>query len=74
MSIELVNKMTGGHTMSSPDLTIREIDPTLHNEDLAPIPHEKRKWGWLEIFNVWSNDIQRLFGYTLAATLYICYG
>jgi len=30
--------------------------------------------GWFEIFNVWSNDIQSLFGYTLAATLFISYG
>lgn len=49
-------------------------DPNLHNEDLAPLPEGKRKWGWFEIFNVWSNDIQSLFGYTLAATLFISYG
>ena len=60
--------------MHSPDLTIKTIDSTLHNDDLAPLPHEKRKWGWFEIFNVWSNDIQSLFGYTLAATLFISYG
>ncbi len=60
--------------MNTQDLTIRKIDPTLHNEDLAPLPHAKRKWGWFEIFNVWSNDIQSLFGYTLAATLFISYG
>ena len=60
--------------MHSTDLTIKTIDSTLHNEDLAPLPHERRKWGWFEIFNVWSNDIQSLFGYTLAATLFISYG
>ncbi|WP_411971175.1 NCS1 family nucleobase:cation symporter-1, partial [Halomonas kalidii] len=42
--------------------------------DLAPIPHSKRSWGWFEIFNVWSNDIQSLFGYTLAASLFLTYG
>jgi NCS1 family nucleobase:cation symporter-1 len=56
------------------NLTIKKIDSSLHNEDLAPIPVEKRTWGWFEIFNVWSNDIQSLFGYTLAASLFITYG
>ncbi|WP_099865227.1 NCS1 family nucleobase:cation symporter-1 [Pararhizobium haloflavum] len=60
--------------MAHDDLSIKSIDPTLYNEDLAPLPHDKRRWGWFEIFNVWSNDIQSLFGYTLAATLFISYG
>jgi len=42
-------------------------DPSLYNEDLAPVPHQRRNWGAFEIFNVWNNDIQSLFGYTLAA-------
>ncbi|TCD12291.1 NCS1 family nucleobase:cation symporter-1 [Oricola cellulosilytica] len=46
----------------------------LYNEDLAPLPPEKRKWGSFEIFNVWNNDIQSLFGYSLAASLFITYG
>jgi NCS1 family nucleobase:cation symporter-1 len=49
-------------------------DPALYNDDLAPLPPEKRRWGWFEIFNVWNNDIQSLFGYTLAASLFITYG
>ncbi|MCH4562093.1 NCS1 family nucleobase:cation symporter-1 [Halomonas sp. EGI 63088] len=56
------------------ELEIKSIDSTLHNVDLAPIPHSKRTWGWFEIFNVWSNDIQSLFGYTLAASLFLSYG
>jgi nucleobase:cation symporter-1, NCS1 family len=60
--------------MSEQNLEIQQIDPTLYNEDLAPVPYEKRSWGWFEIFNVWSNDIQSLFGYTLAASLFITYG
>lgn len=47
---------------------------TLYNEDLAPLAPEKRKWGAFEIFNVWNNDIQSLFGYSLAASLFITYG
>ncbi|WP_017601909.1 NCS1 family nucleobase:cation symporter-1 [Nocardiopsis lucentensis] len=54
--------------------TVRDPDPSLYNEDLAPLPPEKRSWGAFAIFNVWSNDIQSLFGYTLAATLFISYG
>lgn len=60
--------------MKDSELNIRRIDPSLYNEDLAPIPHSKRSWGWFEIFNVWSNDIQSLFGYTLAASLFLSYG
>lgn len=48
--------------------------PDLHNEDLAPLPKDKRRWGWFEIFNVWTNDVQSLFGYTLAASLFITAG
>ncbi|QUE75313.1 NCS1 family nucleobase:cation symporter-1 [Stutzerimonas stutzeri] len=60
--------------MNHDDFRIKQIDPTLYNDDLAPLAPAKRKWGWFEIFNVWSNDIQSLFGYTLAATLFISYG
>ncbi|UUP18971.1 NCS1 family nucleobase:cation symporter-1 [Nitratireductor thuwali] len=49
-------------------------DGALYNADLAPLPAEKRKWGAFEIFNVWNNDIQSLFGYSLAASLFITYG
>ena len=53
---------------------IKKHDPTLYNEDLAPTLPEKKNWGWFEIFNVWANDVQSLFGYTLAASLFISYG
>lgn len=49
-------------------------DGTLYNADLAALPPERRKWGAFEIFNVWNNDIQSLFGYSLAASLFITYG
>ena len=44
---------------------------SLYNADLAPTPTNKKNWGWFEIFNVWANDVQSLFGYTLAASLFI---
>ena len=46
----------------------------LYNKDLAPTPSKDKKWGWFEIFNVWANDVQSLFGYTLAASLFLTYG
>lgn len=45
--------------------------PDLYNDDLAPLPAEKRRWGAFPIFNVWTNDVQSLAGYTLAASLFI---
>ena len=47
---------------------------SLYNSDLAPTPTNKKNWGWFEIFNVWANDVQSLFGYTLAASLFLTYG
>ena len=46
----------------------------LYNSDLAPTPSSQKKWGWFEIFNVWANDVQSLFGYTLAASLFLASG
>ncbi len=60
--------------MSDNELDIQTIDPTLYNDDLAPLKPQHRNWGAFEIFNVWSNDIQSLFGYTLAASLFLSYG
>lgn len=48
--------------------------PSLYNEDLAPLPKDKRRWGSFEIFNVWTNDVQSLAGYTLAASLFVLSG
>lgn len=67
--------------MSEPQITAHPSeeplvspDRRLYNEDLAPLPVSQRRWGWFEIFNVWSNDIQSLAGYTLAASLFITAG
>lgn len=54
--------------------TIEAADPALHNAELAPTPPSQRKWGWFEIFNVWTNDVQSLAGYTLAASLFVTAG
>ena len=47
---------------------------SIYNADLAPTPSNKKNWGWFEIFNVWANDVQSLFGYTLAASLFLASG
>lgn len=44
------------------------------NTTLNPAaPHEKT-WGWFAIFNIWANDVQSLFGYSLVASLFISFG
>ncbi|MFW8595122.1 NCS1 family nucleobase:cation symporter-1 [Cribrihabitans neustonicus] len=50
-------------------------DGVYENEDaLRPVTAEEKSWGWFAIFNVWANDIQSLFGYSLVASLFISYG
>jgi len=54
--------------------TVTNRDKRLYNSDLAPTADQKKNWGWFEIFNVWANDVQSLFGYTLAASLFLASG
>ena len=54
--------------------TVTNRDKRLYNSDLAPTQSSKKNWGWFEIFNVWANDVQSLFGYTLAASLFLASG
>ena len=44
------------------------------DDTLSPVTREEKSWGWFAIFNVWANDIQSLFGYSLVASLFISYG
>lgn len=41
---------------------------------LSPVTPEEKNWGSFAIFNVWANDIQSLFGYSLVASLFITFG
>ncbi|MGR3641630.1 NCS1 family nucleobase:cation symporter-1 [Alterinioella nitratireducens] len=43
-------------------------------DTLNPVTAEEKSWGWFAIFNVWANDIQSLFGYSLVASLFISFG
>ena len=44
------------------------------NNTLNPVTAEEKSWGSFAIFNVWANDIQSLFGYSLVASLFISFG
>lgn len=41
---------------------------------LNPVRPEEKSWGWFAIFNIWANDVQSLFGYTLVASLFVSFG
>jgi nucleobase:cation symporter-1, NCS1 family len=41
----------------------------LYNEDLAPAT--ERNWGAFSVFNVWTSDVHSLYGYFLAASLFL---
>src|SRR5436853_5003862 len=57
----------GDSKMSTPNAS-----PSLYNEDLAPA--KVRNWGALSIFNVWTSDVHSLWGYYLAASLFLLCG
>jgi uncharacterized membrane protein len=49
-----------------------DASPQLYNEDLAPA--KVRNWGAFSIFNVWTSDVHSLWGYYLAASLFLFCG
>ena len=53
-------------------MDIRNPSPDLYNEDLAPA--KTRNWGTFSIFNVWTSDVHSLWGYYLAASLFLLCG
>jgi NCS1 family nucleobase:cation symporter-1 len=53
-------------------MEVRNPSPDLYNEDLAPA--RERKWGAFSIFNVWTSDVHSLWGYYLAASLFLLCG
>lgn len=48
------------------------LDP--ESNALNPAGSNEKTWGAFAIFNIWANDVQSLFGYTLVASLFISYG
>src|SRR5262245_20136072 len=53
-------------------MDIANASPALYNEDLAPV--KERRWGAFSIFNVWTSDVHSLWGYYLAASLFLLCG
>ena len=53
-------------------MDVRNPSPGLYNEDLAPA--KQRTWGAFSIFNVWTSDVHSLWGYYLAASLFLLCG
>lgn len=53
-------------------MALENPSPALYNEDLAPA--EERRWGAFSIFNVWTSDVHSLWGYYLAASLFLLCG
>lgn len=53
-------------------MEIANASPSLYNEDLAPA--KVRNWGPFSIFNVWTSDVHSLWGYYLAASLFLLCG
>ncbi|MBC2883877.1 NCS1 family nucleobase:cation symporter-1 [Ochrobactrum sp. CM-21-5] len=53
-------------------MAVTNPSPSLYNEDLAPAA--ERKWGAFSIFNVWTSDVHSLWGYYLAASLFLLCG
>jgi NCS1 family nucleobase:cation symporter-1 len=53
-------------------MKISNPSPDLYNEDLAPAAN--RNWGAFSIFNVWTSDVHSLWGYYLAASLFLICG
>ncbi|KXF92290.1 NCS1 family nucleobase:cation symporter-1 [Phaeobacter inhibens] len=62
--------------MSSANTEINSMADHTPNdgEALNPVSKEEKSWGWFAIFNIWANDVQSLFGYSLVASLFISYG
>jgi NCS1 family nucleobase:cation symporter-1 len=52
--------------------TTTRYSPRLYNEDLAPAA--ERRWGAFSVFNVWTSDVHSLYGYFLAASLFLVAG
>src|SRR3954451_20728416 len=60
--------------MNPSDAPARGYSPGLTNPDLAPTVPAQRTWGAFSIFNVWTSDVHSLWGYYLAASLFLLCG
>jgi NCS1 family nucleobase:cation symporter-1 len=49
---------------------VTDYSERLYNEDLAPVPLDKRTWKTYSIFAMWMSDVHSIGGYTFAAGLF----
>jgi NCS1 family nucleobase:cation symporter-1 len=64
--------VTTGPASPLPAIDVSQASPRLYNSDLAPA--RERRWGAFSIFNVWTSDVHSLYGYFLAASLFLVAG
>lgn len=57
--------------MSTTHSALPGSDPRLINEDLAPVPPDKRTWSSYSVFAMWMSDVHSVGGYTFAASLFL---
>ncbi|HEX2941326.1 MAG TPA: cytosine permease, partial [Rhodopila sp.] len=51
------------------ELSPSGIEPGLYNEDLAPVPPERRDWTWVNMSTVWMGMVHNVVAYETAAGL-----
>ena len=61
-----------GQLLGENKMNLTNPSSALHNEDLAPAT--ELKWGAVSFFNVWTSDVPNLWGYYLAARLFLLCG
>lgn len=56
-------------SITAEELYGQQLDPTLYNEDLAPVPLAKRTWGWLNFTTLWMGMVHNIVAYETAGSL-----
>ncbi|MFT8322967.1 MAG: NCS1 family nucleobase:cation symporter-1 [Bacillus sp. (in: firmicutes)] len=58
------------NTNVTEETTVLKVkDPSLYNEDLAPVPKAKRNWTWLNYTTVWMGMVHNIVAYETAGSL-----
>ncbi|WP_035323797.1 NCS1 family nucleobase:cation symporter-1 [Peribacillus kribbensis] len=55
--------------MDSNSNSVINPNPSLYNDDLAPVPKEKRTWGWVSYSMIWMGMVHNIVSYELAGSL-----
>lgn len=59
---------TAHHSAAGESIIKSSYDPSLTNEDLAPL--KEQKWTWYNIFAFWMSDVHSVGGYVFAGSLF----